>query len=106
MKEQSSQIADEKQATSDRNPAERSEGALGERVEEVFSITRKHFSEPIKVVEEEDPEIEGEWYYVFHVAVSGSPQKIIARQREWHRRIIDCAGDEARRYRIALHFTD
>ena len=56
--------------------------------------------------EEEDPEIENERYVVFHVSASGSPREIINRQREWHRKVIACAGDEARRFRISLDVID
>jgi hypothetical protein len=106
MRLPSTRIAGEKQADADCSRAPRPEWASGKRVEELLSITRKLFSEPIKVVEEEDPEIEGERYFAFHVAVSGSPREVIDRQRQWHRSVIACAGDEARPFRLALHVND
>ena len=106
MKERSSRGATENLVTDERSPLERPERASDECIEAILSITRELFSDPIKVAEEEDPEIENERYVVFHVAVSGNPREIINRQREWHRKVIACAGDEARCFRISLDVLD
>jgi hypothetical protein len=49
-----------------------------------------------------DPEIEGDEYFVVAVKAPGEVMELVARDREWHRRLRAIAAHTTRFYRLLL----
>jgi hypothetical protein len=69
----------------------------------VIAFTEEMFGNPATIEVKPDPEIEGLEPYVVEVGVSGDVDRIVKLNRDWHRRLIDIAGDDAHHFCLSYH---
>ena len=68
----------------------------------VVALTKRIFGAEPSIVQECDPEIAGEEYFVVTVAAQGAIEEIVARDCIWHAELTDVAGELSSRYRLSL----
>ena len=54
---------------------------------QVIDVSADLFPGPLKAYWEADPDLPNEQFLVVTVQASGQPRQLVARRREWHRRV-------------------
>lgn len=54
---------------------------------EIAIISTDLFPGPLELLRESDPEAPDEQFLVLTVSASGTPEELVRRRREWHRRV-------------------
>lgn len=60
------------------------------------------FRGKVRVVDTEDPEIVGRWYFLFEVTTKESVDEPAGLDDKWHRRLCKIAGLDASRFALSI----
>lgn len=65
--------------------------------------TQGIFGNRLRMVVEEDAEIEGDWHLVFNVTASAEVNQVLAMEDEWHDRCVSLAAKAAPHVRLLVN---
>jgi len=81
-----------------------SRDAIRNRFEALVERTEALFPGGVRVTFEEDAEMEGDWYFVFHVVVAADFPVLSQRRREWHELFYQLLPNHCDKLRLSVEF--
>jgi len=72
------------------------------RLETMLTMTRQLFPGEVVVRRKADPEIAEEAFYSIRVRASGSVADVVAKDRQWHERLVEIVPESAGLFRLSM----